>query len=89
MLFRSEDDTPAATRRGHFWTGVRGLFAAIAVASVVASALGYGQLGDYLIGSLIATGLIGGGLYLLRGLLRETVAIVLRSSLISQKLAVQ
>ncbi len=84
-----EDETPASERRGHFWTGVRGLFAAIAIAAVVASAIGYGKLGAYLIGSLIATGVIGGGLYLARGLLRETVAIVLRSGFVTQRLGVQ
>ena len=68
---------------------MRGLFVVVAIASVVASALGYGQLGGFLIGSLIETGLIGGGLYLLRGLLRETVAIALRSALIARKMGIQ
>ena len=63
---------------------MRGLFVVVAIASVVASALGYGQLGGFLIGSLIETGLIGGGLYLLRGLLGETVVIALRSALIAR-----
>lgn len=84
-----EDETPAAVRRGHFWTAIRILFAATAIVAVIASAAGYGQLGAYLIGSLIATGLIGGGLYLARGLLRETVAIVLRSALIARKVGLQ
>ncbi|NKB55397.1 MAG: mechanosensitive ion channel [Alphaproteobacteria bacterium] len=86
-----EDDanTDLPSSRSRFWAAIHGLFALFAVAAFVASAIGYGQLGGYLIQSLIITGLIGGGLYLLRGLLRETVAVVLRSALISQKLAVQ
>lgn len=84
-----EDGTPATDRRGHFWTAARALFAVGAVAAVAASAIGFGQIGGYLIGSLIGTGLIGGGLYLLRGLLRETVAIALRSGFVTQKLAVE
>ncbi len=75
--------------RSRFWRAVHGLFVLFSVSAFVASAIGYGQLGSYFIKSLIVTGLIGGGLYLVRGLLRETVAVVLRSALISQKLAVQ
>ena len=84
-----EDEVTAAVRRGHFWTGVRGLFGVVAMAAVVASAIGYGELGNYLIGSLIGTGLIGGGLYLARGLFRETVAIALRSGLVTQRIGLQ
>ena len=84
-----ETDPEVSSRRGRFWIAVRGLFAAISIGVVVASAIGYGRLGAFLISSLIATGLIGGALYLARGLLRETVAIVLRSALVTQKLGVQ
>ena len=84
-----ETGTKASPGPGHFWVAVRGAFAVIAIVAVLASAFGYGALGAYLLGNLIATGVIGGGLYLARGLFRETVAVVLRLPLVTQKLGVQ
>jgi potassium efflux system protein len=89
---RGEEDEVSSdipTARSRFWLAIHGLFTLLAISAFAASAIGYGQLGAYLIHSLILTGLIGGGLYLARGLFRETIAVVLRSALISRKLAIQ
>ncbi len=89
---RGEEDEVGSelpTVRSRFWFVVHGLFVLLAIGAFIASATGYGQLGSYLVHSLIVTGLIGGGLYLVRGVLRETVAVILRSALVSRKLALQ
>jgi len=84
-----EDETSTPPGRGSFWVAVHALFAVLAISAVIAGLFGYGQLGAYLIESLILTGLIGGGFYLARGLLRESIAVVLRTDLVTRKLAVQ
>ena len=86
----SDGAAPAAqTGRARFWSVVHILFALVTSVAIGAVFLGFGQLGGYLIDNLIGTGLVGGGLYLFRGLLRESVAIALRSTIISRKLAIQ
>lgn len=82
-------ESPTPTKHGRFWAVVHGLFATIACLSIVANVLGYGSLADYLVSNLIVTGLVGGGLYLTRGLLRETVAIALRAAVVSRKLDIR
>lgn len=84
-----EDGTDTAPGRSRFWVAIHALFAVLAVGAVIAGLLGYGQLGSYFIESLILTGLIGGALYLARGLFRESIAVVLRTDLVTRKLAVQ
>lgn len=75
--------------RNNFWYITRSLLVLMAGLAVVVGVLGYGQLSVYLIGNLIAALVICSGLFLLRGLLRETVAIALRSLAVSRKLTIQ
>lgn len=84
-----EDERDSPPGRSSFWVAIHALFAVLAVGAVIAGLFGYGQLGSYFIESLILTGLIGGALYLARGLFRESIAVVLRTDLVTRKLAVQ
>ena len=69
-----------------FWLAARGLFALIAVAAIVTSLIGYAALGSYLIKTLLASGLLCGLLFLVRGLIRESIGAVLRSRFVRQSL---
>ena len=66
---------------GHFWPIVRRIIAIVAVAGILASILGYAELGRYLIRNLLASGVVIGFLAASRGLLRELVAVLMRSTL--------
>lgn len=79
----------AAADRSTFWRFVRILVRAIALISVAATLVGYAALGAHLMGSLIGTGLLGGLLFLLRGVLREVIGVLLRSGFVQRKLGLR
>ncbi len=64
-----------------FWSIVRRIIAIVAVASILASVLGYAELGRFLIRNLLVSGIVIGFLVASRGLLRELVAVLMRSTL--------
>lgn len=76
--------TAAATPQGpwHLWWVLRYLAAALAVVTLLSSLFSYLVLGAQLINSLVISGAIIGGLFLLRGLGREIIGAVLRTELI-------
>ncbi len=79
-----EEDIPKSRRQA--WTISRRLAGLIALAAIVTSLMGYTQLGNYLINNLIGTGGLIGGLFLLRGLGRELIAMALRAAPVRQNL---
>jgi len=86
-----EADEPAAQvpSASSFWNGVRILIAAVALAAVPAALLGHANLGAYLSESLLASGVVVGILFLLRGLCRELIGGALRSNFLQERLAVR
>jgi small-conductance mechanosensitive channel len=72
-----------------FWNGLRLLIGATIVTAVLAALLGYANLSSYLSQSLLASGVIVGVLFLLRGLCRELIGAALRSSFLQERLAVR
>ena len=83
---KEEGDDGASGDRTKFWFGTRLLIAAIAVAAIGASLVGYAALGSYLIKTLLASGVLCGGLFLVRGLIRELIGMALRSQFVQQSL---
>ena len=74
---------------GVFWSGLRILISAIAVAAVGAALAGYANLAAYLSESLLSSGVVVGVLFLLRGLGRDLIGVALRSTFVRDRLAVQ
>ncbi len=64
-----------------FWGAVRLVIGLLAAAGIAAAVLGLSRLSFHLIENLIVSGLIVGGLFLLRGLLRELIGGFSRSAL--------
>ena len=83
---QDEPEPEPSSDRARFWLAARGLFALIAVAAIVTSLIGYAALGSYLIKTLLASGLLCGLLFLARGLIRESIGVVLRSRFVQQSL---
>ena len=71
------------------WTLVRRGAGAVAVASILATILGYAELGVYLVNNLLFSIGIAGGIMILRGLGRELVGVAARSSLLVVTLGVR
>lgn len=87
------DETDAAAEApplkpvvSRFWVIVRGIIALIALASIVAPLIGYAVLGSLLINELLDSAVVLSVLFLLRGLLRELIALTLRGSLAQRQL---
>ena len=78
-----EDDNPVAkARAARFWTILRRLVGLIAVAVIITALIGYANLSRYLSQNLVLSGMVVGGLVLVRGLCRELIGMVLRSRLV-------
>jgi small-conductance mechanosensitive channel len=74
--FHRQGEAAAEELAGVGWQGwriVRIAFGLVTVIAMTAYAVGYLRLGYYLIDNLVGTAVIAGGLFLLRGLLREGV----------------
>lgn len=79
--------TPKESGRLRFWTTLRRASGVLAVAAVIAAAIGYANLSRYLIENLVISGMAIGALFLIRGFLREIVGMALRSDLMQVHLA--
>lgn len=79
--------TPDAGKTGVFGL-LRILAGVLVVAAVVGTFAGYVGFGTYVINNLLATAVIGGLIYLLRGLLRDLLDIGSRSDLVAERLKV-
>lgn len=73
---------------GGLWLLVRRLLIAVALVSVGAVAVGYGWIGRYLIENTIYSTAVFGGLFLLRGLVAESIDILLGSEIARTRLRV-
>jgi len=84
----TKPDAPAPRGPSRLWGGVRLAIMAISAFAIGALLLGYAFLGNYLIRAVVTTGIVIGFLLLVRGLLRESVGFLLRSRLVTERLAV-
>lgn len=87
------EDEPAAgpeDRKGpnHLWSTLRLLAGLLVIASIAGTFAGYVNFASYVINSMLGTGVTGGLLYLLRGLLRDSIGIGLRSEFITKQVFV-
>ncbi len=74
---------------GPFWTGLRLLIGTVAAAAAATTLAGFANLGAYLSESLLASGVVVGVLFLLRGLCRELIGAGLRSGFVRDNLALR
>lgn len=81
--------TPQTVIQSSFWRLIRRLVMLLAVASVLASLIGYADLGDFLLSNLVLSAISLGGLVILRGLGRELVGVYLRSGFMTEYLALR
>jgi small-conductance mechanosensitive channel len=86
-----EADEPAgaAPSASTYWNGLRLVIGAIVLAAALAAVVGYANLGAYLSESLLASGVVAGILFLLRGLCRELIGGALRSNFLQERLAIR
>jgi small-conductance mechanosensitive channel len=85
------DTTPPAPetpRRWRFWPTLRRLIGLIAVAAIATAFAGYASASTYLADNLVISGMVVATLVLLRGLLRETIGVALRSQAVQAALAI-
>ncbi len=73
---------------GGLWLLVRRLLVAVAIVSVAAAAVGYGWLGRYLIEATLYSTAVLAALFLLRGLVTESIDILLGSEIARSRLRV-
>ncbi len=69
-----------------FWLLLRLALAVLAVVGLLAPAAGYVHLGNYLMNNLLATGLVVGILYILRGLVREAIGFACSGAFVRDQL---
>lgn len=87
-----DDETAAAepeSETNRFWRAVRALIMLIAIAGILSCLVGYPMFGAYLIDNLLATGIIIGVLFVVRGLLRELIGAALRARWIVRSLGIR
>ncbi|MFQ5466833.1 MAG: mechanosensitive ion channel family protein, partial [Kiloniellaceae bacterium] len=73
--------TPTPPRRvRHFWPFLRRVVGAVAVVGALTALAGFANLSRYVIENLVISGMVVGGLFLLRGLGRELIGAALRSA---------
>jgi small-conductance mechanosensitive channel len=60
------------------WQIARTVIATVAIAGAIAAGIGYSRIGLYLTYNLVISAITLGGLYLLRGLMRETIELLSR-----------
>ena len=72
----------------HFWPALRGVVGFVAVAGALTALAGYANLSRYVIENLVISGMVVGGLFLLRGLGRELIGVALRSAFVQTRLGI-
>ncbi|NIA69848.1 mechanosensitive ion channel family protein [Pelagibius litoralis] len=72
-----------------FWRLVRRLTMILAAASILASLVGYADLGDFLLSNLVLSAISLGGIVILRGLGRELIGAFLRSDFMRDNLEIR
>ena len=85
----TEEETAPRSRTQDAGKAVRGFIALLLCAGVGSSLLGYGNLGNYLLDSMQFSAVALGIVFLLRGLFRELIGLVLRSSYLRDGLSLR
>ncbi|MDA1100143.1 MAG: mechanosensitive ion channel [Proteobacteria bacterium] len=80
---------PAPRPSRSFWASLRAVIALCSVAGIAAALLGYSELSFYLIKNLLFSGTVIGGLFLLRGLLRESIRFAVGSRWAIERLGLE
>ncbi len=84
------DDQP---RRGGgrrlFWRALHAVLILITIVGAVAPALGYTNLGNYLLNNMLGSAILVSILYILRGVFREGIAYLTGSTIVRENLALQ
>ncbi|MCP5368979.1 MAG: mechanosensitive ion channel family protein [Hyphomicrobiales bacterium] len=75
-------------RRRKWWTFLRHAVAVAAVLAIVAAMAGYISLARYLVEPLIQSGVVIGGVLLVRGLLREGAGLTVKSTFLRQRMGI-
>ncbi len=85
---KGEDESQTPTddhpRPNHLWGALRLLAGLLVIAAVIGTVAGYVNFATYAINNMLGTGVIGGLLYLLRGLLRDAIGIGLRTAFVAR-----
>ena len=84
-----DDETGPDTEPSASWRFTRRLVGASAIGGIIAIGIGYADLGNFIVKTLLLCGTIFGALYLFRGLLRELVGMFMRSSFMREEMAVR
>lgn len=82
-------EEPRTVVQSSFWKLIRQLVMLLAGASILASLVGYADLGDFLLANLLLSAIALGGIVILRGLGRELIGAFLRSDFMRDYLAIR
>ncbi len=91
-LWRFEADSAeaeVAVEPSRAWRLVRHAVGAAAIVGIIAIAVGYADLGNFIVKTLLLGGAVFGGLFMIRGLLRELVGAFMRSDFMRDQMAVR
>ena len=84
----ADTDSEASAEPSAAWRLIRRAAGAAAIAGIIAIAIGYADLGNFIVKTLLLGGTAFGALYLIRGLLRELVGIFMRSAFMRDQMAI-
>ena len=91
-LWRFEADSAkaeVAVEPSRAWFLVRHAAGAAAIVGIIAIAVGYADLGNFIVKTLLLGGAVFGALFMVRGLLRELVGAFMRSDFMLDQMAVR
>lgn len=77
---------PRRRRRGLWWF-LRRLISVVAIAAMISGLAGYAGVGFFVAERLLFSGFVVGGVYLLRGLVRDVIDLLSRSPIVRRRLA--
>lgn len=83
------DDEAIKTVGRPFWKAMHALLVLVTLIGTLAPALGYTNLGNYLLNNLLGSAILVAIFYILRGLFREAIGLVTGSTLMRDRLAVR
>ncbi|MDW3206765.1 MAG: mechanosensitive ion channel [Alphaproteobacteria bacterium] len=84
-----EEEEGVRSVRRPFWKATHALLVLLTLVGTLAPALGYINLGDYLLNNLLGSAILVSILYILRGLFREVIGLVTGSTVVRDRLAVR